>query len=100
MTSIDGSFRGEHARRVAFDTSLACYPQERRVQPINATAPRTRVELQRDAIEIALGETRELHPIGEVLPKQSICVLVASALPWALGITEIDWGEFNRSAQQ
>src|SRR3990167_6435254 len=48
------------------------------------------VQLSRDRVELKLRETRDIHAFGHVLPEQPIRVLVASALPRALRIAEVD----------
>ena len=48
------------------------------------------VQLSCNRIKLSLGEPREVHPLGHVLPEQPIGVLVDSALPRTLRIAEVD----------
>ena len=32
----------------------------------------------------------EVRPFGKVLPQQAVCIFVASTLPWALRVAEVD----------
>jgi hypothetical protein len=52
--------------------------------------PWSLVQLSRNGIQLGLRMARQIHPLGEVLPEQAVRVLVASALPRALRIAEID----------
>ncbi|MEY4960477.1 MAG: hypothetical protein RL610_656, partial [Pseudomonadota bacterium] len=40
--------------------------------------------------QLLLSNVSQIHPLGEVLPEQSIAVLVQSALLRAVGMSEID----------
>ena len=50
-----------------------------------------RVELGGDGFEVVVGPSREVGAFGEVLAEQSVGVLVGSALPWAVRVSEEDW---------
>src|SRR3954470_20611832 len=51
---------------------------------------RALIEPQSNAIEVGLGEAREIGSSREVLSQQAVGVLVAAALPWTARITEIN----------
>ena len=46
---------------------------------------RSVVELPGDGVEVILGEPGQVHAFGQVLPQESIGVLVVAALPGASG---------------
>lgn len=47
------------------------------------------IELASYFVQVCLGEDRQVCPLGEVLPQQSIGVLIGAALPGALRIAEV-----------
>lgn len=49
------------------------------------------IQLPRNRVELNPRETLEVHALWHMLSRQAICVRVASMLPWALRIAEIDW---------
>ena len=51
--------------------------------------PRPLIELQSDDVELCLGVLREIRTFGEVLPQQSVGILVGAALPGTLRIAEV-----------
>ena len=48
------------------------------------------IEAEGDLIKVILTVDGQIRSVGEVLAQQTICVLVAAALPRALRITEVD----------
>ena len=50
----------------------------------------TLIELTRHPVQLRPRDRRETESFGEVLPQQTVGVLVESALPRALWITEVD----------
>ena len=60
-----------------------------RTLPVEALV-RASVELPGDGIEIGLGESRQVGALGEILPQQSVGVLVDTPLPRAVRIGEVD----------
>ena len=46
--------------------------------------------LRSNAIEVGLGEAREIGSSREVLSQQAVGVLVAATLPWTARITEVN----------
>src|SRR6267142_428039 len=48
------------------------------------------IEPQSNAIEVGLGEAREIGSSREVLSQQAVGVLVAATLPWTARITEVN----------
>lgn len=53
------------------------------------TFPWSLVEFSRDAVALELAHSRQALSLAEVLPQQAIEVLVATALPGAMGIGEV-----------
>src|SRR5256885_10747772 len=51
---------------------------------------RALIEPQSNAIEVGLGEAREIGSSREVLSQQAVGVLVAATLPWTARITEVN----------
>src|SRR5882757_3113396 len=51
---------------------------------------RALIEPQGNAIEVSLGEAREIGSSREVLSQQAVGVLVAATLPWTARITEVN----------
>src|SRR5262249_18983760 len=51
---------------------------------------RALIEPQSNAIEVGLGEAREIGFSREVLSQQAVGVLVAATLPWTARITEVN----------
>jgi len=48
------------------------------------------IEPQSNAIEVGLGEAREIGSSREVLSQQAVGVLIAATLPWTARITEVN----------
>src|SRR5688500_8118975 len=44
-----------------------------------------------DRVEVFTAVTAEIGALGEVLPEQSVGVLVAGPLPWGVRVAEVDW---------
>ena len=57
------------------------------------------VQVSCNRVELKLRVARQIHTLGQVLSKQSIRVLVAAALPWALRIAKVnlDVGDHRES---
>src|SRR5262245_17606703 len=51
---------------------------------------RALIEPQSNAIEVGLGEAREIGSSRDVLSQQAVGVLVAATLPWTARITEVN----------
>src|SRR5437879_13892917 len=51
---------------------------------------RALIQPQSNAIEVGLGEAREIGSSREVLSQQAVGVLVAATLPWTARITEVN----------
>ena len=57
--------------------------------PVEGFAGST-VECCGDGVEVVPGVSVEVGAVGEVLAEETVGVLVGSALPWALGVAEVD----------
>lgn len=48
------------------------------------------VEFEGDIVELLLGEAAEVFAFGQAPPQQAVGVFAEAALPWAVGVGEID----------